>query len=129
VKRHAVAEVLEQAYKRSATIGLHQQAGYVRSTLGGRLAAAALGLEDLRTLQSWEAGGQLRSPEAQHRLQVLYRLTYSLAEGRSRAVAAAFLHGSNPHLEDRTPLLVLARSKPGEVEAALLEAAEAVLTA
>ena len=101
----------------------------MRQALGSRLAAAALGLKDTRTLSSWARGGPVRSAEGEHRLQVLFRVVTALTDAFSPAVAAAFLRGSNPTLGDQAPMIVLAEEPPTAAESQLLSAVEALLNA
>lgn len=129
VRPYDVTEVLTEAHKRSVREPVAAQAHAVLLDLGGRLAAACLGLKDTRTLGSWARGGPVKAPEAEHRLQVLYRVTTAVASAFSPAVAAAFWRGSNPLLDGRAPMLVLADEAPEDAEPALLQAAEALLTA
>lgn len=124
-----VRALLERAHKRSVQLPAAEQAAFVRDVLGARLAAASLGLKDTRTLQSWAGGGQIKGPDQGHRLQALYRAAYAVAEGFSPAVAAAFLRGSNPILEDRAPAMVLADDDPAEAEPRVVAAVEALLSA
>ena len=122
-------EVMERAHKQSVRVPADEQAAFVREVLGSRLAAAALGLKDTRTLTSWVRGGPIRSAESEHRLQVLFRIVVAIADAFSPAVAAAFLRGSNPALGDQAPLIVLADESPVQAEPRLLAAVEALLTA
>lgn len=124
-----VTQVLAEAQKRSVREPAPEQARAVLVDLGGRLAAACLGLKDTRTLASWARGGPVKAPESGHRLQVLYRVTTAISTAFSPAVAAAFWRGSNPLLEDRAPMLVLADQAPEDAEPALLQALEALLSA
>lgn len=124
-----VHDVLERAHKRSVHTPPAEQAAFVQKVLGGRLAAAGLGLKDTRTLGSWARGGQIKGLDAGHRLQVLYRVTCAIEEAFTPAVAAAFLRGSNPLLGGRAPLLVLADDPPTEAEPPLVAAVEALLDA
>ena len=95
-------ELLDRAQKRSIHEPSSEHARYVVDKLGSRLVAASLGLRDTRSLQKWASGeATIKSPEREHRLQVLYRVTYLLSEAYSGPVAAAFLRGSNPYLDDR----------------------------
>jgi len=125
----SVQDVLEGAHKRSVRTPPAEQAAFVQQVLGGRLAAASLGLKDTRTLGSWARGGQIKGVDAEHRLQVLFRVTSAVEDAFTPAVAAAFLRGSNPVLGDRAPLLVLADEPPAEAEPRLVAALEALLTA
>jgi len=124
-----VVDVLQNAHKQSIRVPPHEQATFVQETLGSRLAAAALGLKDTRTLSSWARGGPIRSTDGEHRLQVLFRVVTALTDAFSPAVAAAFLRGSNPVLGDRSPMIVLADGSPAVAEPQLLSAVEAMLTA
>jgi hypothetical protein len=124
-----VQEALNEAWKDSVRLSARQQAEYVYRVLGGRLAAAALGLKDTRTLQSWARGGAMKDPEQEHRLQLLYRVTTTVERVYTPAVAAAFLRGSNPLLGDRAPMILIADHPAVEVEAQVVAAAEALLEA
>lgn len=124
-----IGEVLERAHKASVRVSPAEQAAFVHQVLGPRLAAASLGLKDTRTLASWARGGPIKGVDAEHRLQVLYRVTTAVEEAFTPAVAAAFLRGTNPVLGDRSPLVVLADDPPGEAEPRMLAAVEALLDA
>lgn len=121
-------EVLEQAHKLSVRTPADEQAQTIQELLGSRLAAASLGLKDTRTLVSWGRGGPIRSAEAEHRLQVLFRVVMAVNIAYGGAAAVAFLRGSNPYLDDQAPLLVLADEPPAAAEPRLLAAVEALLT-
>ena len=124
-----VVETLERAHKLSVRVPPDEQARHVQGVLGSRLAAAALGLKDSRTLSSWATGGPIRGAGNAHRLQVLFRVVTIVDETFGPAVAAAFLRGSNPVLGNRAPLMVLADEDPVEAEPRLLAAVEALVTA
>lgn len=121
-------QLLQRAHKQSVTWPVPTQARYVIDALGPRLVTASLGLRDGRTVPSWSAGGPIKSEVAAHRLQILFRVTYAVAEAFSPSVAAAFLRGTNPALGDQAPLAVLATEPPDRSEQQLLSAVEALLT-
>jgi hypothetical protein len=123
------SEVMEYAHKQSVRVPADEQAQLVQQVLGSRLAAAALGLKDTRTLSSWARGGPIRATDGEHRLQVLFRVVTAVSQAYSPAVAAAFLRGSNPSLGDEAPMIVLADSPPAASEGRLLSAVEALLSA
>ena len=122
-------EVLEHSHKLSVRVPADEQAEVVQQVLGARLAAASLGLKDTRTLSSWARGGPIKAPDAEHRLQVLFRVVTAVNEAFGPAVAAAFMRGTNPALGDRAPLVVVADDPPAEAEPRVLGAVEALLTA
>ena len=123
----AAHAALERAYKDAVHLSARDQAGYVQEVLGSRLAAAALGLKDTRTLSSWSGGGPIRGVDHQHRLQVLFRVTRAIDLAFGPPVAAAFLRGSNPTLGNTSPLVVLADQDPVVAEPELMTAVEALL--
>ena len=125
-----VQRALEAAYKRSVSQPAAAKLTYLQETLGRRLTAAALGVKDTRTVQSWAQGGVIRGGDDQeHRIQALFRATYAVTEVFSPAVAAAFLRGSNPALGGKAPLLVLADEPPAEAEERVMRAVDALLDA
>jgi hypothetical protein len=124
-----VQAALQAAWKDSVRLEPANQAAYVYRILGGRLAAAALGLKDTRTLQSWGRGGPIKDSAQEYRLQLLYRVTAAIEKVHTPAVAAAFLRGSNPLLDDRAPMLLIADEPTPEAEAQVMAAAEALLEA
>lgn len=124
-----VQVALAGAWKDSVRLGPQEQATYVYRVLGGRLAAAALGLRDTRTLQNWARGGVIKNADHEHRLQLLYRVTTAVERVYTPAVAAAFLRGSNPMLDHRAPMLLIADGPAPEAEAQVVAAAEALLEA
>lgn len=125
----SVPRALEDAHKRAVTTDPAEQATFVQEVLGSRLAAAALGLKDTRTLSSWASGGPVRGVDGAHRLQVLFRVVTAITSVYSPAVAAAFLRGSNPYLSGQAPLLLLADEPPTQTERKLVDAVEAFLLA
>lgn len=124
-----VAGCLEQARRSSVRTAPAQQARYVQTTLGSRLAAACLGLKDTRTLASWAQGKAIKAVDGEHRLQVLYRATFAVEAAFGAAVAAAFLRGSNPALGESAPMLFIADQSPVQAEAAVMLAVRALLEA
>ena len=124
-----VVDGLEAARRRSVHTAPAQQARYVQTTLGSRLAAACLGLKDTRTLASWAQGGPIKAVDGEHRLQVLYRATVAVEAAFGPAVAAAFLRGTNPVLGENAPMLVIADQPPGQAEAPVMLAVRALLEA
>lgn len=110
-------------------LGTATKARYVLDAVGARLAAAALGLRDTRTVTSWAGGGPIKGPDQEHRLQALFRVVFAVSERFSPAVAAAFLRGSNPLLNNRAPLTVLSTEPPADAEMAAIAAVEALFAA
>lgn len=120
-------DVIEQACKRAIITSAADQAQFLLDTIGGRMSAAAIGLADSRAVRAWAEGGAVKEEEVRSRLQELFQVVWALSEAFSPAVAAAFLRGTNPHLGDRAPLVVLATEPPEDAGPQLLAAARFVI--
>ena len=123
----ATTDVIERACKRAVMTSSEEQARFVIETVGARIATAAVGLRDARAVRGWARGQHIKHSHAQQRLQELYQVVWAVAEAYSPAVSAAFLRGTNPHLGDRAPLVVLAEDPPDKAGPALLAAARRLI--
>jgi hypothetical protein len=123
-----VGDVWEAAYKDSLVVPPWEQTSYLLESIGARFTAAALGLQDARTVRRWrEDKVAPREHDVAGRLAILYRLVRSIADVYTPAVATAFLRSANPQLDDASPLMMLRDANPDEVQRALLAAARAFL--
>lgn len=120
-------DLVETARKRAVITPAAEQAKFVISTIGARMATAAIGLREARTLQRWADGADVESEVRAQRLQELYQVVWALSQRYTPAVAAAFLSGTNPYLGDRSPLVVLAEEEPGSAGPAILTAARQLI--
>jgi uncharacterized protein (DUF2384 family) len=119
----SLAEVLESAYKRSAVAPAHEAARELIDTVGVRVAAAAVGLKDGRTIRGWARGTEPRDQVEAARLRLLHRIVLAITDVYERpAVATAFLTSASPALDDEAPLVVLAEQPLTESEKPLLAA-------
>ena len=123
----AIGAIEAEAVRNAMTWTHADQAGYVLEHVPAQLATAAVGLRDTRTVRAWADGREIKENEAAHKLQVLFRVVYAICETYGKHVAAAFLRGSNPSLNDRSPLAVLATSPAAEAEPLILSALRALL--
>jgi len=126
--RERAHDALEQAHKLSVRTPVVEQAATVQNLLGSRLASAALGINNTRTLLRWSQGGCSRREVAEHRLQILYHLVTAISLIYDDRVAVAFLRGSNPSLDNQAPMEVLAAERPARAGPRLLAAVELLLS-
>lgn len=120
-------EILERAHKLAVTWDDQAKARYVLDRVGARIATAAVGLKDARAVRGWADGRLIKEAAAQERLQHLFQVVYAVADAFSGPTAAAFLRGSNPHLDDRAPVVVLAHDPPDVAASAVITAVRALL--
>jgi len=122
-----VLDVEERTYKEALQATTQTMAKFLLSSIGGRRTAASLGLRAVRPVKGWANGTEVKQSAVEHKLRVLYRVTSSISEVYSSDTAAAFLQSTNPQLDDRSPLAVLATSAPEDGERAVLAATRALL--
>lgn len=123
-----VDDAWEAAYKDSLVLPAWEQTRYLLDAIGARFTTAALGLQDARTVRRWRDDRVApREHDVAGRLVILYRVTRSIADVYTPAVATAFLRSANPQLEDTSPLMLLRDGDPDDVQKAVLAAARAFL--
>ncbi|MBO0844047.1 MAG: hypothetical protein J2P22_01370 [Nocardioides sp.] len=123
-----VDDAWEAAYKDSLVLPAWEQTRYLLDAIGARFTMAALGLQDARTVRRWRDDRVApREHDVAGRLVILYRVTRSIADVYTPAVATAFLRSANPQLEDTSPLMLLRDGDPDDVQKAVLAAARAFL--
>lgn len=104
------------------------QVAYLLDAIGPRFTTAGVGLNDARTIRRRrDERIEPREHDVAARVSILYRLTRSIAEVYSPAVAMAFLRSTNPQLDDTSPLVLLREGDPDVVQKPLLAAARAFL--
>lgn len=123
-----VDDAWEAAYKDSLVLPAWEQTRYLLDAIGARFTTAALGLQDARTVRRWRDDRLApREHDVAGRLVILYRVTRSISDVYTPAVATAFLRSANPQLEDTSPLMLLRDGDPDDVQKAVLAAARAFL--
>lgn len=119
-------KVEELAYKESLTADAQEMTRYLLEVIGARSLAVALGMADARPLYQWRDGkARPRQAETSDRLRGLYRATRMVAEAYGPNAASVFVRSSNPQLDDRSVLTVLADEVNGEAK--VVAAARALL--
>jgi hypothetical protein len=79
--------------------------------LGATTVAGIAGVRETRAVQQWAAGE--REPQRPHVLRFALQLALMISSLASRDMARAWFHGSNPHLDDEVPMVLL-RDRPLE---------------
>jgi protein gp37 len=120
-------DIIEAAAKQAVTTTPQEQAAFLLDAVGARITTAAVGLKDARAVRGWADGKSVKEADVEQRLQELYQVVVAISEAYSSSVAVAFLRGTNPHLGDRAPLVVLADSDPNDAGPALLKATRALI--
>lgn len=116
-------DVVEKSYKNTAKATDAERAAFVLRSLGPRVAASAVGLADARQLRAWAAATSQPRGDAEDRLRILYRVAYIVAGVFTDKVAAAFVCGANPELDDESVISVLSGALDVGTEKRLVAAA------
>ena len=95
-------------------------AGELTELLGATTVAVIGGVNETRAVQQWAAG---REPQRAHVLRFALQLATMIATVADRDVARAWFHGTNPRLQDRTPMLLLRHEPLDQIQGPLMEAA------
>lgn len=89
--------------------------------LGLSLVAAIAGMKETRAVSQWTTGR--REPQQPQRLRFALQLALMIAENPNGVVPRAWFQGSNPHLGDRSPALMLRTMPLEEIQGDLMAAA------
>ena len=90
--------------------------------LGATTVAVIGRVSEARAVQQWTEG---REPQRPHVLRFALQLATMIAASNDRQLANAWFHGSNPHLGDKTPMMLLHDRPLSEVQGSLVAAARA----
>lgn len=82
--------------------------------------AVIAGVQETRAVNSWLNG---REPQRPQTLRFALQLAAMFANANDREFCKAWFHGSNPHLDDRVPMIMLRDEPLAEIQRDLLAAA------
>ena len=90
--------------------------------LGATTVASIAGVQETRAVAQWMNG---RAPQHPHVLRFALQIASMITAPNDGEVARAWFHGSNPHLDDATPITLLRDAPLEEIQGPLLKAARA----
>jgi hypothetical protein len=82
--------------------------------------AVIAGVQETRAVNRWLNG---REPQRPQTLRFALQLAAMIANAKDREFCKAWFHGSNPHLDDRVPMIMLRDQPLAEIQRDLLAAA------
>jgi hypothetical protein len=122
----------DEGLKRSATLSDHDSHSHAMEIpiadvvhelvdlLGLTVVALIAGVSETRAVQQWTEG---RKPQRPNVLRFALQLATMIAAKADGEVARAWFEGSNPHLDDGSPALLLRNAPLSDVQAPLMAAA------
>lgn len=100
------------SHNKAMSLPVADVVGQLVDLLGATNVAAIGGVQETRAVQQWINGE--REPQRPHVLRFALQLAMMISTVATRELARAWFHGSNPNLNDATPLVLL-RDQPLEV--------------
>ncbi|MBV8163627.1 MAG: hypothetical protein JOZ91_05120 [Candidatus Eremiobacteraeota bacterium] len=88
--------------------------------LGATNVAVIGGVTETRAVQQWTTD---REPQRAHVLRFALQIATMIAAVADRDLARAWFHGSNPHLDDAVPLMMLRNLPLTDIQGKLMAAA------
>ena len=114
------AATFVDAHSAAARLGIREVVRQLNNHLGTTLVAALAGVRDRGLPSKWaKPDGPEPRDSAQTRLFKAHSLFFTLAQAESESVARAWMIGSNPLLEDDTPITALREDRFKELGHAL----------
>lgn len=90
--------------------------------LGATTVAAIGGVSETRAVNQWVEG---REPQRAHALRFALQVARMLTATADREIVRAWFQGSNPHLDDAVPAVLLRNRPLNEIQSQLMSAARA----
>ncbi len=109
-----------EAHDHAMSIPMDRVVQELVDILGAGTVAAIGNVSETRAVAQWMAG---REPQRPHVLRFTLQLAQMVANAADPNVARAWFQGSNPHLGDRVPAIMLRTEPLAEIQPALMAAA------
>lgn len=111
-----------QAYNDALRLPPAELVDALRTVLGARLVAYIAGVDGTAMIRDWAAGVTSPPAAAMTRLRTAYRVVRVLTHEASPGMAASWLQGTHPDLDDRSPARIL-RDDTDDAQERVLRAA------
>ncbi len=111
------------AHSEAMALPIDRVVAELTDLLGATTVATIGGVKETRAVQQWSDGE--REPQRAHALRFALQLALMICDHTSRDLARAWFHGSNPHTDDRVPVVMLRDGDLEHVQTPLMLAARA----
>jgi len=110
------------AHERAMGLPIEDVVRELVSLLGATTVAAIGGVGETRAVAQWTNG---RLPQRPNALRFALQLASMIMSAKDPDVVRAWFHGSNPHLNDRVPVVMLRDEPLPEIQVEMMAAARA----
>lgn len=111
-----------EAHDHAMSVPIKQAVKELVDLLGATLVAVIGGVQETRAVAGWMED---REPQRPQVLRFALQLARMISEIADPAIARAWFQGSNPHLRDRSPIMLLRQMPLEEAQPLLMGAARA----
>lgn len=109
-----------EAHERAMSLPIETVVSELVALLGATTVATIGGVGETRAVTQWKTG---RAPQRPNVLRFALQVASMIASKKDSDVVRAWFHGSNPHLADRVPALMLRDEPLHEIQAEIMAAA------
>lgn len=109
-----------EAHERAMSLPVEQVVHELVDLLGASTVAVIGGVSETRAVAQWMSG---RTPQRPNVLRFTLQIASMVFNSHDPEVARAWFHGSNPHLNDRTPAFMLRDESLEQIQAEIMAAA------
>ncbi len=113
------------AHTRAMSLPIGEIVRLLLELLDATTVAVIGGVQETRAVHGWLSG---REPQRPQVLRFALQLAAMIANARDAEFCKAWFHGSNPHLNDRVPMIMLRDLPLPEIQPSLLAAARIFAT-
>ncbi|HTU71040.1 MAG TPA: hypothetical protein VMF11_12070 [Candidatus Baltobacteraceae bacterium] len=111
-----------EAHQRAMSLPIEEAVGELISLLGAKTVATIGGVGETRAVAQWTTG---RLPQRSNVLRFALQIAAMIGSANDPEAVRAWFHGSNPHLADRVPALMLRDEPLHEIQGEIMTAARA----
>jgi hypothetical protein len=109
-----------EAHTQAMSLPIRDIVAHLLQFLDATTIAVIAGVHETRAVNGWLNGREPHRPQV---LRFALQLAAMIASTADAEVCKAWFHGSNPHLDDRVPMIMLRDNQLPEVQPLLLAAA------
>jgi hypothetical protein len=110
----------EDAHIQAMSLPISEIVAHLLELLDATTVAVIAGVQETRAVHSWLSG---REPQRPQVLRFALQLAAMIAGAADAEFCKAWFHGSNPHLDDRVPMIMLRDLPLADTQRDLLSAA------
>ncbi len=109
-----------EAHQHAMSAPIEEVVTELTELLGSKTVAMIGGVGETRAVAQWTAG---RAPQRPNVLRFTLQIAAMILSTRDPDIARAWFHGSNPHLGDRVPAVLLRDDPLPEIQGEIMAAA------